>query len=321
MFEDHHTFAQTLCPGRPYIVFPDDLEHTRPRKSRKISKPAVGKTDNWKDHVPRPVDQPAQQTHRLAAYRRYAVDRENVPEIPPSEEHYEQHGNPETRKRIEEEESDGQYLVRKRPLMSRGIDAAGYGDQIDQKDRDYVELNRYRQPFGNLIPHIPVVFIRKPEIEGKDAFYPQDVLQRQRLVQPVEFFCLLDYLFGKSLIAKLRLPFAHLQLEHRGISGRQMDNDKRYKSYPQKGRNYLEQPLDQIGFHLGQRHPYLLFFASHKPQVRKVTQTERAFGVKPVLDQAIGNRNRRGELYYSVFNGFTQFAAFKPARVFQFFIS
>ena len=143
------------------------------------------------------------------------------------------------------------------PCMSRGIDAAGYGDQIDQKDRDYVELNRYRQPFGNLFPHLPVVFIRKPEIEGKDAFYPQDVLDGQGLVQPVEFFCLLDYLLGNSLLAKLRLPFAHLEFEHRRISGRQLDNDKGNKSYPQKGRNDLEQPLDQIGFHLGQRHPYV----------------------------------------------------------------
>ncbi len=56
-----------------------------------------------------------------------------------------------------------------------------------------------------------MVFVRGAEIEGQDAFDPEQILDGERFVQAVELFRLLDDLLRDGTITHLSLC-AHLEL-------------------------------------------------------------------------------------------------------------
>jgi len=109
--------------------------------------------------VPEPVAQPGKERPLLGPDRRDAVDWEQVPEIAPAQEHDQQHRHPKAGEGIKEEEKEGHEAIWQRARARCRIDAAGDGNQVNQENRNHVELDGDGQTLRNLVPHLAVVLV------------------------------------------------------------------------------------------------------------------------------------------------------------------
>ena len=97
-------------------------------------------------------------------------------------------------------------IIPDRVLFHGRNDARRNADGQRNDDRHRSELHRHRQFFEDQLEHGLLDPHRLAEISGKNAFDPIDVLQRQRLIEPILLADLLDDLRVPLLARHDQMP-------------------------------------------------------------------------------------------------------------------
>jgi len=152
-----------------------------------------------------------------------------------AEEVHEKHGDPEARERVQDEQDYGDGAVAAGELMRRRIYTDRYGYPVDQQQGDDVQLKSNRECFANSREYGTMIFEGVAEVEKYQSAEPFYISLWKGFVQSIHFFGLLDNIFGNRIRPHGSLH--GLQFEHGGVTRRQLDQQKRDKTYSEECRN------------------------------------------------------------------------------------
>ena len=142
--------------------------------------------------------------------------------------------------------------------MRGRIDAQRYGDDVDEQNREEFQFERDRQALRYFFPHRPPVLEGVAEIEPREVFEPDKVLDVKRLVEAVERTPLGQRLIDRAALVDRNAraagglqPSSGHQLGR--IAGREVHDEKADQGDAEESRDQKQEALQKIGEHRRQR--------------------------------------------------------------------